>query len=228
MDCSDPQYAPGYALDYADNNTIRDNVFQNVTFGVRVEDDGNTIADNQFSGDAAQQAIVLGTPNRTATLNQPVTNTTITGNTSAIPTNPNPYRWVHGQTNTTFTDNLSLGRSVGLCEGVPPARGPFVMTVALVGQAEAPTDPPAPIPTPGPRAPAPSRVRARRLRAAPPSASPASTRRRVTIRSRSTAAWWSRIRSRRRWIRWFGWRRRHRRPRRPPARVTIPGGAPTR
>ena len=67
-------------------------------------------------GDAAQQAIVLGTPNRTATLNQPVTNTTITGNVAAIPTNPNPYRWVHGQTNTVFTNNTSLGRPVG-CPG---------------------------------------------------------------------------------------------------------------
>ena len=150
MDCSDPQYQPGYALDYADNNTVRDNVFTNVTYGVRVEDDGNIITGNQFAGDAAQQAIVVGTPNRTAALALPVTGTTITGNSATIPTNPNPYRWVHGHANTTFGNNLSLGRPVGLCEGLAPARGPFVMTVAFAIQPDAPTDPPAPLPTPGP------------------------------------------------------------------------------
>ena len=28
MECSDPQYLPGYSLDYADDNVVRDNVFQ--------------------------------------------------------------------------------------------------------------------------------------------------------------------------------------------------------
>jgi parallel beta-helix repeat protein len=155
MDCSDPQYAPGYALDYADGNVIRDNVFANVTYGIRVEDDGNQITANQFTGDAAQQAILLGTPQRTAVLGQPVAGTTISGNSAAIPANPDPYRWVHGHAGTTFEDNVSLGRPVGLCEGLAPARGPFVMAVAIVAGTTAPTVPPTPIPTPDPLPPCP-------------------------------------------------------------------------
>ncbi len=150
MECSDPQYQPGYALDYADDNIIRNNVFQNVTYGVRVEDDDNQILNNQFSGDGAQQAVLIGTPNRTATLGQPVTGTIVTGNTATIPTNPNPYRWVHGHTNTTFSGNLSLGRPSGLCEGLEPARGPFVMTLAVVITSVPPVDPPPPLAQPGP------------------------------------------------------------------------------
>jgi nitrous oxidase accessory protein NosD len=150
MECSDPQYQAGYALDYADNNIVRDNVFENVTYGVRVEDDDNQILDNQFSGDGAQQAVLIGTPYRTATLGQPVTGTVVTGNTATIPANPNPYRWVHGHTNTTFGNNLSLGAPSGLCRGLEPARGPFVMTVAFVIAAEQPVDPPPPLAQPGP------------------------------------------------------------------------------
>lgn len=153
MDCSDPQYQPGYALDYADDNVIRDNVFADVVYGVRVEDDGNTITGNQFDGDAAEQAVLIGTPNRTAVLGQPVAGTTVTDNTATIPANPNPYRWVHDHTGTTFTGNLSLGRPVGLCEGLVPARGPAVMTVAIFAGTAAPTIPSTPIPTPGPLPP---------------------------------------------------------------------------
>lgn len=28
MECSDPQYITGYSLDYADDNTVRDNAFE--------------------------------------------------------------------------------------------------------------------------------------------------------------------------------------------------------
>lgn len=150
MDCSDPQYQSGYALDYADDNVIRDNVFQNVTHGIRVEDDDNQILNNQFNGDGAQQAVVIGTPVRTSALHQPVTGTIVTGNVANIAANPNPFRWVHGQTNTTFSGNVSLGRPVGLCEGLAPARGPFVMTLAFVITDTPPVDPPPPLPTPGP------------------------------------------------------------------------------
>ena len=153
MDCSDPQYQPGYALDYADANVIRDNTFTDVVYGVRVEDDGNQILDNQFTGAAAEQAILIGTPNRTVTLGLPVSGTTASGNVATIPTNPNPYRWVYGHTATTFSDNLSLGRPVGLCEGLEPARGPAVMAVAIVAGTAAPTVPADPIPTPGPLPP---------------------------------------------------------------------------
>ena len=44
MQCSDPQYQPGFSLDYAADDTIRDNVFQDVTFGVRIEDDRAVVA----------------------------------------------------------------------------------------------------------------------------------------------------------------------------------------
>lgn len=155
MDCSDPQYQSGYVLDVARNNVIRDNVFQDVVYGVRVEDDGNQIVDNQFTGSGAQQAVLIGTPVRTTALGQPVTGTVVTGNVATIPANPNPYRWVHGHTNTTFGNNLSLGRPAGLCEGLEPARGPFVMTLAFVFAPEPPVDPPPPLALPGPLGPCP-------------------------------------------------------------------------
>jgi len=150
MECSDPQYQPGYALDYADDNIIRNNVFQNVTYGVRVEDDDNQILNNQFTGDGAQQAILIGTPIRTAALDEPVTGTIVTGNTASIPANPSPYRWVHGHINTTFANNLSLGAPADLCKGLEPARAIVVMTIAFVFATEPPVDPPPPLAQPGP------------------------------------------------------------------------------
>lgn len=155
MECSDPQYLQGYALDYADDNIIRNNVFDNVVYGVRVEDDDNQILNNQFSGDGAQQAVLIGTGVRTAVLNQPVTGTIVTGNIANIPVNPNPYRWFSGHTNTTFSNNLSLGRLSGICEGLPPARGRFVMTLAFTISDTQPVDPPPPLPLPGPLGPCP-------------------------------------------------------------------------
>ena len=142
MECSDPQYLPGYALDYADDNVVHDNLFQNVTFGVRVEDDNATVTDNEFvSADAIDEAIVVGTRYRTEALSEPVDGTTITGNIASIAGSPNPYRWIWGHTNTTFSNNLSLGKAVSLCEGVQPPVGPFVMTVA-VEVLEDPENPP--------------------------------------------------------------------------------------
>lgn len=133
MNCTDPQYAPGYSLDYAKDNVLRDNVFENVTYGIRVEDDRTTVEGNAFtSDDAAHVAVLLGTPVRTAVLGLPVDGTRVVGNRASIAGSKNPYRWVDGQVNTTFEDNRSFDRVVGLCEGVPPARGPFVMTIAVV------------------------------------------------------------------------------------------------
>ena len=150
MECSDPQYQSGYALDYAKDNVIRGNVFQDVVYGVRVEDDDNQILDNTFTGSGNQQAVLIGTPVRTTALGQPVNGTIVTGNVANIPANPNPYRWVHGHAGTTFADNTSLGRPAGMCEGLPPARGPFVMTLAFIFATEAPVDPPPPLALPGP------------------------------------------------------------------------------
>lgn len=89
---------------------------------MRVEDDGAVVTGNTFtSDDAIDEAIVVGTHYRTTALAEPVNQTTITGNTAAIAGSPNPYRWIWGHTDTIFADNTSLGRAVGLCEGVQPA-----------------------------------------------------------------------------------------------------------
>jgi hypothetical protein len=142
MECSDPQYLTGHSLDHADDNVVRGNLFQNVTFGVRIEDDGAVVTDNEFvSDDAIDEAIVLGTRYRTTELLQPVDGAIVAGNTATIAGSPNPYRWIWGHTNTTFSDNRSLGRVVGLCEGVQPPVGPFAMTVAVI-VLEDPENPP--------------------------------------------------------------------------------------
>lgn len=59
-ECSDPQYRFGYVLDYAADNIIRDNTFEDVTFGVRVEDDRSTISGNHFAGDCSVDGKVTG------------------------------------------------------------------------------------------------------------------------------------------------------------------------
>jgi parallel beta-helix repeat protein len=150
MECSDPQYRFGYALDYAADNIVRDNTFANVTYGVRVEDDGNTISGNHFSGDATQQAVVVGTRYRTTALDRPVSATKIIANTADIPANPEPYRWLYRHTGTDFAGNTSLGEPAQLCAGVPPWTGPFVMTqvVRVGGSTNPPTEPPRPVPAP--------------------------------------------------------------------------------
>jgi parallel beta-helix repeat protein len=158
MDCSDPQYQPGVVLDYADDNIVRRNVFQNVTYGIRVEDDRNVIADNEFSGDDnAHQAIVIGTRFRTPTLGLPVAGTTITGNRSSIAGNTHPYRWIHGHEDTTFEANQSLGRLVGMCEGQQPAMGPFIFVIAaeVFDPDNPPTGDPPVLPPPEPLPPCP-------------------------------------------------------------------------
>jgi parallel beta-helix repeat protein len=142
MECSDPPYFGSYTLDYADDNVVHDNRFENVTFGVRVEDDDAVVTDNEFvSNDAIDEAVVIGTHYRTTELSQPVDGTVITGNVADIAGSPNPYRWIWGHTNTTFNDNRSLGRVVGFCEGVQPPVGPFVMTVDVI-VLEDPENPP--------------------------------------------------------------------------------------
>jgi parallel beta-helix repeat protein len=162
MECSDPAYltAPGQriVLDYADDNVVRSNDFQNVLYGIRVEDDGNVIEDNEFtSSDPADQAVIVGTRFRTSALGQPVTDTAITGNTADIAGNVNPYRWTNGHENTVFTNNQSLGRVVGLCEGVEPFHGRFVFVVQFqfADPENPPVGPPVEIPQPDPLPPCP-------------------------------------------------------------------------
>lgn len=159
MDCSDPQYMPGVVLDHAADDVVRENVFEDVTFGVRVEDDRAVVADNVFtSADPAHQAVVIGTRFRTDALGQPVEGTTITGNQAAIAGSASPYRWIHGHAGTTFTDNRSHDRVTGLCEGEQPPIGLFVFVVDAVvfDPASPPSSEPREFPPPAVLPPCPS------------------------------------------------------------------------
>lgn len=164
MECTDPAYYSDgvnrIVLDYAPDNVVRGNVFDGVTWGVRVEDDRALVADNRFLGDdPGHQAVLVGTPWRTSVLGLPVEDATITGNRSFIAGNGNPYRWVHGHEGTTFADNQSLGRPVGFCEGVPPRRNLFIFTLAfevLLDPDDPPTGGPPVFPGPAPLPPCPA------------------------------------------------------------------------
>lgn len=162
MDCSDPAYVSDpltrVALDVARDAVVRGNTFTGVTYGVRVEDDRAVVEDNVFIDvDPAHVAIVVGTRFRTPVLGLPVDGTTIVGNHATIAGNTNPYRWIHGHTHTTFTDNESHGRVVGFCEGVQPATTPFIFTIAftVADPANPPTGPGPTLPPPDPLAPCP-------------------------------------------------------------------------
>lgn len=136
MDCSDPAYidAPPRRvhLDPASANTVRANTFLYVNHGVRVEDDATTIADNRFSSYAASdQAILVGTKERTGVLGQPVNGTVITGNRADIAGNAAPYRWVWGHTGTAYSDNRSGQTEVALTEGAQPTINPFLFAIRI-------------------------------------------------------------------------------------------------
>ncbi|MEZ5573865.1 MAG: right-handed parallel beta-helix repeat-containing protein [Halioglobus sp.] len=140
MECTDDAYIleplRRVVLDYAADNTIRANVFQNVTYGIRVEDDGNRVIGNEFFGDApGYHAVIIGTPDRTAVLGRPVTGTVLKNNSSHINGNKSPYRWVHGHEDTLDEGNSALGDNVELCEGETIPRQPliFVIAAALAG-----------------------------------------------------------------------------------------------
>lgn len=148
MDCSDPAYVdePGkkVSLDHAPDNTIRDNRFEDVTYGVRVEDDGTTIEGNRFEATATDQhPVIIGTPYRTDVLDQPVTGTVLRGNVTTG-ANDSPYRWVHGEDRTTVEGNTAAGAEVGTCQGEEPPRQLFVMVVAVAAPNPDGSKPPAP------------------------------------------------------------------------------------
>jgi hypothetical protein len=149
MECSDPAYYQSgidrIVRDYARDNVVKNNVFNDVQYAIRVEDDRSQIIGNQINGsDPSEVAILVGTRFRTPALGLPVDGSIITGNRAAIPGSNNPYRWVHGHTGTTFTDNQSGGRPVGFCEGVEPRRNQLIFVLKFV-----PYDPANP-PTEGP------------------------------------------------------------------------------
>jgi len=149
MDCSDVPYVSGpiqsITLDRAANNTIRENSFDRVTYGVRVEDDGTRVIRNRFRGvDGGQWAVVVGTPFRTSALGHPVTNTVVRGNVSKIVGNASPFRWVDGTVELLASKNRALGVSSGFCPAPDLPRGPFVMTYVVAVQD--PSGPPVPKP----------------------------------------------------------------------------------
>ena len=138
MECSDPRYYQAgitwITLDRAAGNIVYGNSFHEVTYGVRVEDDRTKVLLNRFSAsDDTHHAVVIGTPYRTSVLGKPVKNTVLIGNDSEIAGNPDPYRWVEGETGTAVVGNRALGQEVGICQGKTLPRGPFVMTIAFAG-----------------------------------------------------------------------------------------------
>ncbi|CAA0081807.1 Uncharacterised protein [Halioglobus japonicus] len=159
MECTDDAYIQEplrrVVLDYAADNTIRSNLFYDVTYGIRVEDDGTSIIGNQFFGsDPGHHAVIIGTPDRTTVLGQPVTGTVLKRNASYIKGNKSPYRWIHAHEDTVAQRNRSFGRQVDLCEGEPLPRQPliFVIAVALPGPGGTPpeTTPDLTVPVLGP------------------------------------------------------------------------------
>lgn len=157
MDCSDPAYLdlPGRRIvrDRARSNTVRANAFHDVTYGIRVEDDDTVVEANTFTAPTPDHhAVTIGTPYRTEVLDEPVAGTVLRDNESTIVGNDSPYRWVHGHRSTTVTGNRALGREVGLCEGEPIPRQPFIFAIAIAAPLPDGSKPPTPdltVPTVG-------------------------------------------------------------------------------
>jgi parallel beta-helix repeat protein len=140
MECTDEAYIDEplrrVVLDRANDNIVRGNIFGNVTYGIRVEDDGNVVEANTFYGDGPQfHPIIVGTPLRTTVLGRPVARTTLVDNVSHIAGMADPYRWVTGQVDTVEHGNLANGEPTALCEGVEPPRLPFIFVIAVALQA---------------------------------------------------------------------------------------------
>lgn len=137
MDCTDDAYIDEplrrVVLDFAADNIVRGNRFTDVTYGIRVEDDGNLIEANTFEGDGPEHhAVIVGTPLRSTVLGLPVDGTQLVENTSNIVGNADPYRWVTAHTGTVESGNTALGAPAALCEGVEPPRSPFVFVIVVV------------------------------------------------------------------------------------------------
>ncbi len=79
MECGDPAYAPGYYLDAAPDNRIRDNRFSGGDVAIRVEDDGTDIRDNAIQSPRTA-CVQVGTGPRARLLKRPVTGTVLDGN----------------------------------------------------------------------------------------------------------------------------------------------------
>lgn len=116
LECAPPLVATGsisygpveddteYYEDFAKNNQVLNNTFNNLNAGIIVEDDNSVIQDNIFTGTAVNN-IIVGTKYRTGVLSHPVTNTTIDGNqfNSATTT---PISLVYNPIDTVITNNI--------------------------------------------------------------------------------------------------------------------------
>ncbi len=136
MDCSDPAYidTPGQKvyLDPASDNTVHHNDFLYVSRGVRVEADRSTVTDNWFhSTGVGDQAVLIGTKERTAVLGLPVTGTVLTGNRAELPAEAIPFGWVWGHTATTDSGNLANSAPAALVQGVQPTINPFIFAIRV-------------------------------------------------------------------------------------------------
>lgn len=145
MGCSQEPYVDEgvvvRVLDRAARNTVRGNTFSDVTYGVRVEDDDAVVADNAFAGPSADRfAVYVGTGPRTTELGRPVRGLRLTGNTSTIVGNADPYRWAFGHEGTVEESNTALGVGAPLCEGPGVPVGTFIFVEALAVQP--PDEPP--------------------------------------------------------------------------------------
>jgi hypothetical protein len=130
MDCSDTPYITAplrrVYLDPAPDNIVRNNIIGGVTYGVRVEDDGNRVENNYFAVTQGQAAVLVGTRDRTAALGLPVRNTIVSGNQTMSADVLEPYGWIYGHADTTYTGNTLNGVPVDLVPGVPPPINPFL------------------------------------------------------------------------------------------------------
>ncbi len=139
MDCSDVPYVSGpllaVTLDRAADNVVRANSFADVSYGVRVEDDGAIVNGNTFAGpDASHHAIIVGTPWRTQVLGRPVANAEVHGNRSTIAGNLSPYRFVDGVVGLDDRRNRALGHRSRFCAAPALPRRSFIFVDALAVQ----------------------------------------------------------------------------------------------
>jgi parallel beta-helix repeat protein len=131
MDCSDaPMVSAPVQLvypDFAARTTVRHNDFQGIDHGVRIEDDDAVVEQNQFHASMAEdQAVVIGTRDRTAVLGHPVRNTVVRDNGATIEGNPTPYGWVYGHEGTAFENNVATDAPAELVPGPEPVINPFL------------------------------------------------------------------------------------------------------
>jgi parallel beta-helix repeat protein len=132
MDCSDMPYVDQLLnrvyLDPAKGNTLTQNMFIDVTNGVRIEDDDTTVTGNWFFRDV--RGVLIGTKLRTTVLGRPVSGTVIAGN-SAYGT-IDAYSWVWGEQGTVFSGNAVDGTEASLTAGTQPTINPFLFVVRLL------------------------------------------------------------------------------------------------